>query len=125
MNHCSSHSNVTHVPRRSQNLQWNGIAWWQGYKATPGLDAFRQHERYAAWIHTHQRLVNQDVQYASETRWFWIQILLCNALALGFWAWLGLAASAITFALASATLVCCREQRRRNLAIAEQLKVPA
>jgi hypothetical protein len=106
-------------------LQWQGIAWWQGYNATQGLDAFRQNERYAAWIYTHQKLVSNDVQYAAETRWFWIHIFLCNALALGFWAWLSLAASAITFALASVTLLCCREQRRRNAAIAEQLKVPA
>lgn len=125
MNQCRSHLDGTQVPRQSQELVWDGITWWQGYQATPGLDAFRRNERYSAWIHTHQRLLQIDEQYATETRWFWIHIFLSNILALVFWGWIGLVAPAATFALASVTLLCCREQRRRNAAIAEQLKVPA
>ncbi len=111
--------------RSPHRLRTHGIRWWLGYQRTVGLDAFRTDERYAAWLHTHRGLLAEDLQYAADTRWYWLCLLLAAGLSCCVWAYVGFLSTALTFGLASAILLVYREQRRRNVAIAERLKVRA
>lgn len=125
MTNPGSDSNDNRTPRSAQSLAAKSIPWWQGYQQTEGLSAFRSEERYAVWLHAHRRLMAENPLYAADTRWFWTCGAVSGLLSLSLWITLQLFAPAATFALASGVLLCYREQRRRNAAIAEQLKVPA
>ncbi len=125
MTNSDSNTDGRMVPRSAHSLSTKGIAWWQGYQQTDGLNAFRKDEQYAVWLHAHRRLVAENSLYAADTRWFWTCCALGGLLSLSLWISLQLIAPAVTFALASGVLLSYREQRRRNAAIAEQLQVRA
>ena len=123
MTNSDSNTDGRLIPRSAHSLSAKGIAWWQGYQQTVGLSAFRSEERYAVWLHAHRRLMAENSLYAADTRWFWTCCGLSGLLSLSLWLSLQLITPAATFALASGVLLSYREQRRRNTAIAEQLKV--
>ena len=125
MTNTASDSNDNLTARSARSLSVKSIAWWQGYLQTEGLSVFRSQERYAVWLHAHRRLMAENSLYAADTRWFWTCGALSGLLSLSLWISLQLIAPAATFALASGVLLCYREQRRRNAAIAEQLQAPA
>ncbi len=125
MKNAPADSQVPFANRVEHSLSTSRVQWWQGYQGTAGLDAFRDNERYAVWSHAHRKLMQDNPLYAADTRWFWTCCLFSAMLAISLWTILELLAPAFTFALASGVLLCYREQRRRNAAIAEQLKLPA
>lgn len=118
-------SDTSPSQRHSPSLAFSGVRWWQGYDQTQGLDAFRADERYAVWLHTHRSLLASNFRYAEDTHWFWTCAALIVLMVMALWAFVGLLSTSATFGLAAATLLCCREQRRRNASIAQHLKTPA
>ncbi len=125
MKNAASKTDSQGTERQSSELSLVSICVWQGYASTVGLDQFRKHERYSVWLHTHRRLILNDSKYASDTRWFAICIVCSLVLATGLWSYLSDGILAATFALACVTVLCCREQRRRNKFISDSLREPA
>lgn len=105
------------APRQKHELVWKGITWWSRFEQTPGLTAFRKRERYAVWMHAHQRLMLADRGYAADVRWFWFANGLCAAALFAWGLKTGLVVAPVTLALACSTLLYYREQYRRNAAI--------
>jgi hypothetical protein len=112
--------------RSATKLQLRKTWLWLGYTHTPGLDSYRQAERYSAWWFTHCQLKHRDVDYAAACTRFYVQLVSSALLAIALSFALRNTYSPSVSMLSSSAAGCaaflfCRiEQRRRNVWIGRQ-----